>query len=53
MALVIFRIIWHGWYSKPDSKGKASFCTLRAYTMQGIIALVGAILFTYLSLRHF
>jgi hypothetical protein len=45
--------LWHGWYSEPDAKGKASFCTFRTFATQGTIALIGAALLVYLSLRHY
>jgi hypothetical protein len=48
-----FARIWRGLYSKPDSTGKAGFCTFRAFATQGTIALIGAVLLAYLSLRHY
>ena len=52
-AFACFKRIWQGSYSKPDSEGKASLCTFRAFGTQGAIGLIGAILLAYLSLRHY
>lgn len=52
-AFIFFARIWHGSYSKPDSTGKAGFCTFGAFATQGAIALVGAVLLAYLSFRHY
>lgn len=53
LAFIFFARIWHGTYTKPDSQGKAGFCTFRAFAIQGAIALGGAVLFAYFSLRHY
>jgi hypothetical protein len=52
-AFTAFRILWHGWYSKPGSQGKASFCTFRAYLIQGTVTLIVAALLFYFSIRHY
>jgi hypothetical protein len=52
-AFASFACIWHGSYSHSN-EGKAGFNrSFGVCAIQGIITLMGAVLFVYLSIRHY